>query len=289
MARRICVVLLALVLVMTAGLGIAGVGAASREDVSACPSFNSFLASHTGTADEPALRALAQACAAAESRVTQPADGTPCTVPSASYATIASAFADANCSEVDLVNPSYSALGIEVTHDVLLAGNGARIQRANAGTVFLVDPGVHFDVQDVQFNDAFNGSHAITNYGDLTVESSRFIGGNVPNPSAPTPDGGAIMDLGTSATITTSLFANNIGSLAGAVSHLSAGTLTITSSAFIANGGGISFAGAVYTSGGAVDIESSLFAFNTSIFGDGPIETNRSDYTHQGNIFLFNK
>lgn len=289
MARRMYAALLASVLVVAASLGPAGMaGAAAGPDVSACPYFSSFLSNVRGTPNEPVLRALARDCASAASGVTHSA-AIACSVPTTSYPTIASAFADANCSEVDLLNASYSENGVEVTHDVLLFGDGARIAKDTAGTVFTVDPGVTFEVQSVVFVSAVYGSHAITNFGNLDVEESSFIGSTVRNPSAPASDGGAISDFGTGTTITASVFLLNAGSLAGAIAHESNDPLTITNSAFIANGRDLSIAGAVYTNGGALDIETSLFAFNTTFYGDGAVVVDGGTYTHQNNLFLGNK
>ena len=279
--------LVALTLVIAASVGFAGAaGASANGSSTACPAFGSYLQG-SSVIGVPALRSIQQDCASGTSSFPHQGLGA-CTVPSVDYPTIASAFGDSNCTEVELTSKSYSPNAIDVTHDVTLFGNGARISRSSAGADFFVEPGVTFQVQDVIFKDAWNGSHAITSYGTLNVTRSLFIGSGIRNPSAPAPDGGAIMDLGDSATITLSIFANELGSLGGAISHNSPGTLTIQTSAFIGNGQGISIAGAVYSIGGTTDIQQSLFAFNDTIFGDSAVVVNVGVYTHSGNIFWHN-
>ncbi len=287
MARRISATLMALTLVVGISIGFVAVaGASAGESSAACSAFGSYLSGLTG-ASAQAVRQIQQDCAAGTSAVPQQGPGS-CTVPSADYPTISSAFGDVNCTEVELTSMVYSPISIDVAHDITLLGNGARFSRSSAGTVFFVEPGVTFQVQDVIFNDAWYGSHAITSYGTLDVTRSLFIGSEIRNPGAPASDGGAIMDLGDSATISLSIFVNELGSQGGAISHYSLGTLTILESAFVGNGQGVSLAGAVHATGGTTDIEQSLFAYNRSMLGYPAVVVNAGKYVHSGNVFIHN-
>ena len=140
-------------------------------------------------------------------------------------------------------------------------------------------------------NSGFTGNRVTQNYGGaiyhtastIAVVDSRFNGNSA-------PVAGAILNVRSPMTITSSNFTSNTASGRGGAIVNTISSLTITGSYFIGNVAGAGFGGALYHSNGVLSFSNNTFSRNTAPEGGGAIYveilgTSKIDK----NIFTYNK
>ncbi len=268
MSRRLTTVVIALVLIATGSLGLGGAvsAAPASSTAQACSQFNLFSRYLRGTNGQALLSVMQQNCAS--SNTVTPSTPSSCVVPSVAYATIADAFADTNCTDVDLVHSPINESGIIADHDVNLHGHGNVINGGQSGdSIITVNSGVTLNVDSVRFFGGYSpdGGGAIVNSGTLSVTKSFFDSNSMDASGTPAGVGGAIENLG-NATINYSVFTNNNGKFGGAIGNDNSGSLTVMGSIFAKNNASDAdgFGGAIEFVSGEIQVQYSVFAFNTT-------------------------